>query len=72
MKRYTPVLVQLDSGDHDVGWVDTDGCRRSVRLVALDTVNVDHPLLAVHLRDLALPALVLAPNNPNLIVLADG
>ena len=51
--------------------MDTDGYRRAVRLVALHTVNVDDPLLAVHLSDLALPALVLAPDNPDLIILAN-
>lgn len=67
-----PVLVQLDGGDDNIAGVDTNGDRRAVRLVSLDTVNVDNPLLAVHLRDLAFPSLVLAPHNPNLVILADG
>ena len=67
-----PVLVQLDRRDDDVAWVDANGNGCTVRLVALDAVDVDHPLLAVDLGDLALPTLVLAPNNPNLIVLTDG
>ena len=52
--------------------MNTDGDGRTVRLVTLDTVDVDHPLLTVNLGDLALPTLVLAPDNPYLIVLADG
>lgn len=69
---YTPVLVQLDGRNNDVAGVDADGDSRTVRLVALNPVNVDDPLLAVHLRDLALPTLVLAPNDPDLVVLANG
>ena len=69
---YRPVLVQLDVGDDNVAGVDADGDGRTVRLVTLDTVDVDHPLLTVNLGDLALPTLVLAPDNPYLIVLADG
>ena len=68
----TPILVQLDRGDDDITRVNTNGDRRAVRLVPLDTVNVDDPLLAVHLRDLPLTTLVLAAHNPNLIVLANG
>lgn len=70
--RCAPVLVKLDGGNHHIAWVDTDGCCRAVRLVPLDTVDVDDPLLAVHLCDLALPTLVLAPNDPDLIILANG
>ena len=67
-----PVLVQLDRRDDDVAGVDANGDGCTVRLVALDAVDMDYPLLAVDLGDLALPTLVLAPNNPNLIVLTDG
>ena len=52
--------------------MDANGNRRAVRLVALNTVDVDHPLLTVHLGDLALPTLVLATNNSDLVVLANG
>ena len=67
-----PVLVQLDRRDDDVAGVDANGDGCTVRLVALDAVDMDYPLLAVDLGDLALPTLVLAPDNPDLIVLADG
>ena len=52
--------------------MDADGDARAVRLVALYTIDVDYPLLAVDLGDLALTTLVLAAHNPNLIILADG
>ena len=51
--------------------MNADGDGRTVRLVALDAVDVDHPLLTVDLGDLALPTLVLAPNDPDLVVLAN-
>ena len=51
--------------------MDTDGNGRAIRFVALDTVDVDHPLLTVDLGDLALPTLVLSTDNPDLVVLAD-
>lgn len=72
MVESAPVLVQLNGSDNDIAGVDADGDRRAVRLVALDTVDVDNPLLAVDLGDLALPALVLPPNNPDLVILANG
>lgn len=52
--------------------MDTNGNGGTIRLVALNTVNVDHPLLTVDLGDLALPTLILSANNPDLVVLADG
>lgn len=52
--------------------MDTNGDRCAVRFVALNTVDVDDPLLTVYLRDLALPALVLAADNSDLVVFADG
>ena len=69
---HAPVLVQLDGGNNNIAGMDTDGDGCTVRLVALDTVDMDHPLLTVYLGDLALPTLVLAPNNPYLVVLANG
>ena len=65
------VLVELELGDDNVGGVDANRHGRAVRLVALDTVDVDNPLLAVNLGDLALTALVLAPDDPDLVILAD-
>ena len=67
----TAVLVELERDNDDVGWVDADGSRRAVGLVPLDTVDVDDPLLAVDLGDLALTTLVLSAHNPDLVVLAN-
>jgi hypothetical protein len=49
--------------------MNTDGNARTVRLVPLDTVYMDDPLLAVHLDDLALTPLVLPSDDPHLIIL---
>lgn len=67
-----PVLVQLDRRDNDVAWVNANGSCGTIRLVTLDAVDVDDPLLTVNLSDLALPTLVFAANNSNFIVFADG
>lgn len=52
--------------------MDADGYGGTVRLVPLDTVDVDHPLLAVDLGDLALTTGVLSPRDSDLVVSADG
>ena len=49
-----------------------NGPRGAVGLVALDTVDVDDPFLAVDLGDLALPTLVLSADDPDLVILANG
>lgn len=66
-----PVLVQLDARDNDVAGVDANWDGGTIRLVAVDTVDVDDPLLTVHLGHLAHSSLVLAPNDPNLVVLSN-
>lgn len=43
---------------------------RAVCLVSLDTIDVNDPLLAVHLRDLAIAPLVLPPDDSYLIILS--
>lgn len=72
LQNCAAVGIEFDVGDNDVAGVDSDGGGRAVRLVALDTLNVNHPLLAVHLCDLALPALVLSAHDADFVVLADG
>jgi hypothetical protein len=67
-----PVGVEFESGNDDIAGVDANGGRGSVRLVTSDTVDVNHPLLAVDLGDLAFPTLVLAAHDPDLIIFADG
>lgn len=68
----TAILVELEGGDDDVAGVDADGGAGAVRLVPLHTLNVDDPLLAVHLDDLALTTLVLPSDNADFIIFADG
>lgn len=51
--------------------MNANGCARAVRLVSLNTIDMNDPLLAVNLGDLALTSLVFAPYNPNLVVLAN-
>ncbi len=43
------VSVELEGGDDDVGWVDTDLNGGAVGLVLGDSVDVDNPLLSVDL-----------------------
>ena len=71
LEERATVLVELELGDHDVARVDADGDDRAVRLLAGDLVDVDDPLLAVHLGDLALTALRGAAHDDHLVVLAD-
>ena len=68
---YKPVLVQLEVDNDNVAWVDANGDGGTIGLVALDTVYVNNPLLAVDLGDLSFPALVLAPDNSDFVILAD-
>ena len=65
-------LVHLEEGDDDVGRVDTDVDGGSVPLLAVNALDVDDPLLAVDLGDLALATLVGATNDEDLVVLANG
>lgn len=72
MQEDSPVLVQLDVDDDNVARVDANGDARTVRLVALNTVDMDHPLLPVNLGNFAFTTLVLPSDNPDLVVFADG
>ena len=65
-----PVLVELESGNDDVAWVDANRDRRAVRLVPLDTVDVDNPLFTVDLGDLSLTTLVLSTDDSDFVVFA--
>jgi len=49
-----------------------DGGSGTVGLVALYTVDVDDPFLAVDLGDLSLTALVLATDDSDFVVFSDG
>ena len=67
-----PVLIQFERDDDYIAGVNANRCSGTVRLVALHAVDVNHPFLSVDLRDLALSPLVLAPDDPHLVVFADG
>jgi len=66
------IFVQFDVDDNHLARVYTDRSSSAIRLVALHTVNVDDPFFTVHLRDFSLPTLVCPPNNPDLVIFADG
>ena len=69
LKDRPPILVELEGGDNDVARVDADGDRRAVRLVPLDTIDVDDPFFTVDLGDLSLTTLVFSTDNPDFIIL---
>lgn len=69
---YIPILIQLDGDDNHFAGVHTNRGSSAIRLVALHAVNVDDPFFTVHLCDFSFPTLVCPPNDPDLVVLADG
>jgi len=69
LKDRPPILVELEGSDNDVAWVDANRDRRAVRLVPLDTVDVDDPLFTVDLGDLSLTTLVFSADNPDFVIL---
>lgn len=52
--------------------MDAEGDGGTVGLLAVDALDVDHPLLAVHLSNLALGALGRTTDDQNLVILANG
>lgn len=66
------VLVELQLGDHNVGRVDAERNSGTVGLLAVDALDVDHPLLAGNLGDLALGALGRTTDDEDLVILANG
>ena len=52
--------------------MDTNGNGGTIRLVALNTVNVDHPFFTVNLGDFAFPALEFASYDSYFVVFTDG
>ena len=72
LKDRPPILVELEGGNNDVAWVNANGDRRAIRLVPLDTIDVDNPLFTVNLGDLSLTTLVFSADNPDLVILTDG
>merc|ERR1719277_2380379 len=67
-----PVLVELDLGDHDLGGVDADLHCLPVGLLACHALDEDPELLAVAAHDFAFAVMVAAPEDHDLVVLADG
>lgn len=65
------VLVELELGDDDLGWVDANWDGLAGGLLADDALDVHDVLETVHGGDLALTALVGSTHNGNLIILAD-
>ena len=66
-----PVLVELELGDLDLAWSNTERHSLAVGLLALDTLDVDHVLQAVDGSDLALTALVGSTLDGDLVALGD-
>lgn len=52
--------------------MDAEGGSGTVGLLTVDALDVDNPLLAVDLSDLALSALGRAADDQDLVILADG
>ena len=69
-KDRPPILVKLESGDDDVAWVDANGDRGAIRLVPLDTIDVDNPLFTVDLGDFSLATLVFSADDPDFVILS--
>jgi len=72
LKDRPPIFVNLEGGNNDVAWVDANGDRGAVRLVPLDTIDVDNPLFTVDLGDLSLTTLVFSTDNPDFVILTNG
>lgn len=66
------VLVKSKVGDLDVGGVDRDLGLLSVSLLLDELLNVDAPLAAVHLSDLALSVLVGSTHDLDGVSVAHG
>ncbi len=64
--------VEAELGEDDLGGIDGDLHRGAVGLLAGDLLDVDGPLLAVDLDNLALTTLVITTDDENLVVLANG
>lgn len=64
--------VHLDLGDLDIRGVNANMDGLAVGLVFCAALHVDHVLLSVHRRDLALLALEATTQDADLVILADG
>ena len=66
------VLVELDLGDHDVGWVDAHCNRLTVSLLSANSLDVDDVLLTIALGDLSLSISEVTSNNHDFVFSSDG
>lgn len=66
-----PILVELELGNLDLAWCDAERHSLTVGLFALDTLDVNHILEAVHRSDLALTTLVGSALDDDLVALGD-
>jgi len=71
LQKSLAVLVELQLGDDHLRRVDTHIDGRPVNLLPGDPLDVDDPLLAVALDDLALATLVGPTDHLDLVVLAN-
>ncbi|KAB8294029.1 hypothetical protein EYC80_009488 [Monilinia laxa] len=71
LKDVLTVLVQLQLGNDDLGWMDTERNGLSRGLLLDDTLDVDDVFETVDGGDLSLGTLVGATNDGNLIILSD-
>merc|ERR1712159_886561 len=67
----TTILIQLQFGDHNIGWVNPDIHRGAIALLTGDTLDVNNVLLTVHLDHLAFTSTLATTHNNHLVVLAD-
>lgn len=65
------VLVELQLGDDNLGWVNTNWDGLSRGLLLDNTLDVDNVFETVDGGDLSLTALVRSTDNGNLVVLSD-
>jgi hypothetical protein len=72
LQNLLTVLVHPELGDDNLRGGDAEGNALAVGLLANNTLDVDNPLETVDAGDLALTALVGAPDDGDLVVLADG
>jgi len=66
-----PVFVHLDGGNDDFTGVNADGHAGTIRLITVNTVNVDDPFLAVDLGHFAFAAHVLPAGDSDFVILAN-
>jgi len=66
-----PVFIHLDGGDDDFAGVNTNGDASTVRFVAVHTVDVDDPFLAVDLCHFALATHVFPAGDSDFVILAN-